>query len=110
MIRKYYDILPSEGGKGSGMSKEDILDGYESTRVCYGPDDHEYMWPRGCIEQAMDQFAKQESIEFAKWMCKEGYDSVQIAVDPRWTKGFNQPEYTPEELYNLFTEQRNIKG
>lgn len=41
-------------------TKEDILDGYECVMVKVDDDSSETMWERGCVEQAMDEYAKQQ--------------------------------------------------
>jgi hypothetical protein len=98
------------------MSKEDILDRYESTRVQMGYENEDKvdMWERGCVEQAMDQYSRQQSIAFAEWMLKHGcrntdsdmwkleYDPLNEIIDPKY--------YTSEELFSIFlTHQSQSK-
>jgi len=45
------------------------------------------------------------AIEFAKWICKHGYDSKQIMVSPRWNNGYGRPEYTSEQLFEMFQKE-----
>jgi hypothetical protein len=84
------------------MSKEEILDGYESTRVQmgYDHDDKADMWERGCIEQAMDDWAKVQSIAFAQWI-----NDTNWGEEETWGKHDPPSMPTNEQLYNLFIEQ-----
>jgi len=49
------------------------------------------------------------TIEFAEWICKNGYDSIQIAVCPQWTTGYNKESFTTKELYNIYLKSINTK-
>lgn len=73
-----------------------------------------YMTDHACVD-IINEFkphmrsqmtAKSDAVEFGEWICKEGYNSVQILVSPRWSKGYNQGEHTSEELYSLFLKQK----
>lgn len=114
MIRKYFDILPSEGGKG--MSKEEILCKHldaEGTFYDLGKE-HGYIdGPITPIFPAMDEYAaqqaKQESIELLRWMT----DNVLRAEDgERWKILDSDCNLIVNEsqLYDYFTEQRNKQG
>ena len=51
------------------------------------------------VESAMDQWAKQQAIEFAKWICSD---------TPIWRHGVpKSTQLTNEEVYDLFIEQQN---
>lgn len=57
--------------------------------------------------RAMGEMAKQESIEFAKWI---GENEIHyLRSSDSWTNPAND-FITHESLYNLFTEQRNKQG
>lgn len=48
--------------------------------------------------KAMDEYAKDMAIEFAKWMDGDGW---QLLGKDKWC-AFSRPEYSSEELYNLY--------
>lgn len=51
---------------------------------------------------------KNHAIEFAEWMCKQGYDSKQILVNPQWCNGpvLTTRSYTSAELYDKFLTRK----
>jgi len=69
------------------------------------------------IEQMMERFAKQESIEFVNWKDRQGYWPKQNpnSTVPQW--GWMRQEnqliwskwITDDELYNLFINQKENK-
>lgn len=97
------------------MSKEirdSIIDGYESTTVRngYEPEDEVPMWERGCIEQAMSEYAKSQSILFGQWATLNDY--TYIKSKDYWVneeEEENNKKYSNDEIYNLFIEQTGGK-
>lgn len=71
-------------------------------------------WHQFAVEEAMDQYAKQQSIAFSEW-CQSNYvhdfepidDSLPIAKRTYrqfWVDN-DQIEYSTEQLYELFLNQ-----
>lgn len=89
-------------------SKEDIMEGYESHRVMTDADYYEDLWPLGCIEQAMDEYSKAQSIAFAEWKYDKSVEVTPDSVgsDPMWYFIYDishaEKTYTTEQLYDLF--------
>lgn len=93
------------------FSKEEILENYEY-------DVHYYGGGRKHVLEAMEIFAKQESIEFFKWNAAKAAEYINYIT--RVSKSEGNSEYekeldifensTIEQRYNLFTEQRNKQG
>ena len=80
------------------MTKEEIL-------AKHYPDfDEESGWmfdgPVSEVFKAMDEYAKQQSIEFAKFIVDGTWDNVAGDYD-----GIVSFEKEPDELYNLFLQQ-----
>lgn len=53
-------------------------------------------------DEAISQSQPSNAVEFAEWICKQGYNSVQILVRPAWSLGFARGEWTSLQLYKLF--------
>lgn len=50
---------------------------------------------------------EEEAVKFAEWVCKKGYDSIQIGTNhPMWTLGVFNYEYTSAELYKEYLTQK----
>lgn len=49
------------------------------------------------------------AIKFSEWICKQGLNSVNIMVNPKWGTGFPSKEYTTKELFELYKEKLNKK-
>lgn len=83
------------------MTKEDaLIDAQRKTDPYVG---FTYIDP--AIFKAMDEYAKQQSMEFAIWKeintCRSGEGEWQARFDG-WRKG-----HTIDQLYELFIEQQN---
>jgi len=70
-------------------------------------DFNEDMWNRGCIEQAMDIYAKQECLAFERFLVK-GY--IYEKANGFWYNIEKQHEgaeaFDREELYNLYLQSK----
>jgi hypothetical protein len=55
-------------------------------------------------EELMDEFAKQEAVEFAEWRIKNNWSYVieGLQQEIKWTKGSHSPHLSTTELYQLF--------
>jgi len=68
-------------------------------------DFHEDMWNRGCIEQAMDEYAKQECIELIQFMYASCAETVPHTRPAKWNIDINT-QVTFDELYNLYLQSK----
>lgn len=92
MIRKYYDILLSEGGKG--MSKEEILTKNLNLEL-----DSAAGYSRDTVHLSMDFYARQESIGFAKWAAERfvyAWDDLWLTLDG------SKKKHPTEYVWNLY--------
>ena len=82
------------------LTKEAILDKY----IFRTSDDYDY---RGTLS-AMEEFSKQEAIEFAKWSGALfiRYNSIETGNEPYWVSRIETPskKYTDTELYELWKQ------
>ncbi len=79
--------------------------------------DYKYSYDEGmkvvtelAAKMAMDEWARERSIAFGKWLKKEGYWTID-SLDG-WHKGAEKisgirPTYSTEKLYDLFTNSIN---
>lgn len=84
------------------LTKEQILE-----NSCIGKTNN---WLKSTIiniEDAMDEFSKQECIRFAKWISSHSLN-FQSAEKDSWI-GLNMVTITTEELYNIFLEDTKVK-
>ncbi len=91
------------------LSKEEVLDDYEYSTMMVDYDDYVKVWERGCIELAMEKYAKQEAIAFAKWVAKNTIqeDSDKWVVNMRIDSELRY--HNTEELYLLYQQSLNNK-
>jgi len=60
------------------------------------------------IYKAMDEYAKQQAIDYCSWYCRLGYlPKVRSLEDYKPGESYMKSH---EELYNLFIEQQNKQG
>ena len=57
-------------------------------------------------DEAMLLFAQSKAEEFADWICKNGYNTVNISVEPAWSKGFPEQRFTTSQLYKQFQDEQ----
>lgn len=90
------------------MTKKEILRKSTSGIGCAYYDGIEYDGETGNIEDAMDEYAKQEAIGFAEWHYKTAYKYINV-------EGFEKshPDYiknhklkSTEELYELYLKSK----
>lgn len=85
------------------MNKDELLGKYpivannEGTRLFV---------ERNFALKAMDEYAKQQAIEFDKWKCIQGYSVAADGMHFRQQGKYIEPN-TSENLYNQFIEQQN---
>lgn len=84
------------------MTKEEI---FNEKSVLPIPTSHVPCLLKGDAMEAMDQYAKEQSIGFAEWADKEGYRQT-IGKNPVWI-GENMQGYSSDQLYTLYQEQKN---
>lgn len=68
---------------------------------------------KNIINRSMTEWAKQESIEFAKWVDKNAFIIIDYAGIEMWfsDKRENDIVRTDEELYEFYlTEHKSLKG
>lgn len=59
----------------------------------------------------MDEYAKQEAIEFSDFVGQQGVLNVLHADNKRyWVKMVGNGKFTTEQLYTLFIQQKNKGG
>lgn len=60
------------------------------------------------IESHLQKQEQQESdaVEFAEWICKKGYNSIQICTHPRWNLNSYCTDPTTQELYKEFINSK----
>jgi hypothetical protein len=56
------------------------------------------------VHSAMDEYAEQQAIEFAKWICSHKLD-FQPATNQRWI-GLNMEYVSNEQLYQIFLKEK----
>lgn len=90
------------------MTKEDVLDGYESTRVQMGyeHDDKVDMWERGCVEQAMDDWGKIQSLAFFKWNATKASEYLDYLRRVDKAEGVSEKELELNRFENSSLEAR----
>lgn len=74
------------------VSKTDILE------------DRVDMWERGCIEQAMDEYAKEVGIDFSRWCC----EGLWTSSGGMWYPYRDEDNaITGEQLFELYINQNS---
>lgn len=79
-------------------SKEDILEDYESLRVMTDYDFYEEAWVKGCVEQAMDEYARNIAIDFFNDAFSE------IVVNGIRIADHFKPD--TEKLFDIYTQSK----
>jgi hypothetical protein len=59
------------------------------------------------VKEAMDEYAEQQSIEFAEWIDESGYEPILVNNERYFTRLGQRPKHTPKELYQLFLNDQN---
>jgi len=90
------------------MTKEEIVDKHIGLWSIKNPD-----YIHNSYLEAMDEWAKQESIAFAEWVSNNQWNFLQWGATKGsgWHKGqqYKVPAITTEQLYSLFKQQSKNK-
>jgi len=87
------------------MTKEEIV-----KRELSGEELEMFGNKMGNLFDCMDEFAKQRSIEYHKWLWENNYmhafkeEPMYYKIDDKKPKGQQLEYFTPDQCYNLFLE------
>lgn len=83
------------------LSKEDIYEKHTGTNM-----ELQYIpTPKENVLEMMDEYAKQQSIEFTEWLFRSDYKRTASRPDVSFYK--NDKSYGIEQLYELFEQHKS---
>jgi hypothetical protein len=96
------------------MTKEEIFKTFADPWLCDGLIGASYDGPNENIYAAMDQYAKQQAVEFAEWVSEKYHMTLRAnggksVWHPRYMALDKKNDIPVEELYAQFIESQTIQ-